>query len=109
MGFDLIQVVIVKSPIDLFDQLRCSPQVNLSGMDIHVAHIGCQPRKPCVDILSITIPGQQPVNRKGVPEVVDAGAGLPAVMDSALPQQVPKGLVDGAMAEATGSLVEQKR
>jgi hypothetical protein len=84
MGFDLIQVVIMKSPIDLFDQLRCGPQVDLSGMDIHVAHIGCQPREPGIDILSITIPGQQPVNRKGVPEIVDAWAGLPAVMDCTL-------------------------
>jgi len=46
------------------------------------------------------------VNRKGVPEVVDAGAGLPAVMDSALPQQVPKALIDSAMVEAAGALVE---
>jgi len=109
MGFDLMQVVVMKAPIDLLDQLRCSPQVELSGMDIHVAHIGCQPRKPCVDILSVPIPGQQPVNRKGVPEVVDAGAGVLAVMDCALPQQVPEGLINGRVVEAAGSLVEEER
>ena len=86
MGFDLMQVVVMKAPIDLLDQLRCSPQVDLSGMDIHVPHIGCQPRKPCVDILSISIPGQQPVDRKSVSEVVYAGAGVLAVMDATLSQ-----------------------
>jgi len=75
----------MKAPIDLLDQLRCSPQIDLSGMDIHVAHIGCEPWKSCVDILSVPIPGQQPMNRKGVSEVVDAGAGVLTVMDSALP------------------------
>ena len=99
----------MKAPIDLLDQLRCSSQIDLSGMDIHVAHIGCQPRKSCVDILSVPIPGQEPVNGKGVSEVVDAGAGVLAVMDSALPQQVPEGLVDGAVVQAAGSLVEEER
>jgi len=76
----------MKAPIDLLDQLRCSLQVDLSGMDIHVAHIGCQPRKSCVDILTVPIPGQQSVNRKSVSEVVDAGAGVLAVMDTAVPE-----------------------
>jgi len=37
------------------------------------------------------------MNRKGVPEVVDAGAGVLAVMDTALSQQMPEGLIDGAV------------
>ena len=56
----------MKAPIDLFDQFGCRLQVELSGMDIDMTHIGCQPRKPGVDIPSVPIPGQQPVNRKGV-------------------------------------------
>ena len=99
----------MKAPIDLFDQFDSSLQVDLSGMDIHVAHIGCQPRKPGVYILSVPIPGQQPVNRKGVPEVVDAWAGVFAVTDPALPQQVPEGLVGGALVQASGSLVDEER
>ena len=99
----------MKAAIDLCDQLRCSPQIDLSGMDIHVAHICCQPRKPCVDILSVPIPGQEPVNRKSVPEVVDTGAGVFAVMYTALSQQVPEGLIDGAVVQAAGSLVEEER
>ena len=109
LGFNLMQVVVMKAPIDLFDQLRGCLQVDLSGMDIHMAHIGGQPWKPGVDILSVPIPGQQPVNRKGVSQVVDAGAGELAVTDSALPQQVLEGLIDGAGVQAAGSLVEEER
>ena len=87
----------MKALIYLLYQLRCSPQVDLSGVDIHVTHIGCQPRKSCVDILSVPIPGQESMNRKGVPEVVDAGAGVLAVMDTALSQQMPEALIDGAV------------
>jgi len=67
---------MMKAPVDLLDQLRRSPQVDLSGMEIHVAHVGGQPREPGVEILSVPIPGQQSVNRKGVSQVVDAGASV---------------------------------
>jgi hypothetical protein len=67
MSFDLIQVVVMKAPIDLLDELWCRPQLDLSGMHIHMAHIGSQIRKPRVDILPVPIPGQQSMNRKGVP------------------------------------------
>jgi len=99
----------MKAPIDLFDQFGGRLQVDLSGMDIHVAHIGCQPRKPGVNILSVPIPGQQPVNREAVSEVVDAGAGVFAVMDTALPEQMLEGLVDGALVKGSGSLVDEER
>ena len=99
----------MKAAIDLCDQLRCSGQIDLSGMDIHVTHIGCQPRKPCVDILSVPIPDQESMNRKGVPDVMDAGAGVFAVMDTALSEQVPESLIDGAVVQAAGSLVEKER
>ena len=49
------------------------------------------------------------MNGKGVSEVVDAGAGVLTVMDSALPQQMPEGLIDGWVVQAAGSLVEKKR
>ncbi len=98
----------MKAAIDLCDQFRCSLQIDLSGMDIHVTHICCQPGKPCVDIFSVLIPGQESVNGKGVPEVVDAGSGLFAVMDTALSEQVQEGLIDGAVVQAAGSLIEQE-
>ena len=100
--------MIIKAPIDLFDQFGCRLQVDLSGVDIHVTHIGCQPRQPAVDILPIPIPAQESVNRKGVPEVVDARTGgVLAMLDSALPEQVPEGLIDGWVVQAARSLVEE--
>jgi hypothetical protein len=75
----------MKAPVDLFDQLWGSPQVDLSGMEIYMAHIGGQPGKPGVDILSVPIPGQQSVDRKGVSQVVDARAGGLAMRDSGPP------------------------
>jgi len=99
----------MKAPMDLFYQFRCGAQVDLSRMDIHMAHIGCEPRKPCVDILSVPIPGQESMNREGVPDVVYSGASVLAVMDIALPQQMPEGLIDGAVVQSAGSLVEKQR
>ena len=104
-----MQVVVIKAPIDLCNQLRCCLKVDVSGMDIDVAHIGGQPWKPGVDVLSIPIPGQQPLNRKCVSQIVDAGTSDLAVTDPALPQQVVEGLMDGAGGQAAGSLVEQER
>ncbi len=75
----------MKAPVDFLDQLGGSLQVDLSGVEIHVAHIGGQPGESGVEILSVPIPGQQPVNRKGVSQVVDAGAGVLVVTNAALP------------------------
>jgi hypothetical protein len=79
----------MEAPVGLFDQFRGSLQVDLSGMDIHVAHIGCQPWKPGINVLSVPIPGQQPINCKSVPEVMDAWTGVSGMMDTALLQQAP--------------------
>ena len=98
----------MKAPMDLFYQFRCGAQVDLSGMDIHMAHIGCEPRKPCVHILSVPIPCQESMNCEGVPDVVYAGAGMPAVMDIALSQQMPEGLIDRAVMQTAGSLVDKE-
>ena len=97
----------MKAVMDLFNQFRCSPQVDLGGMDIHMAHISYKPREPCVQILSVLIPGQESVNREGMPDVMDAGAGALAVMDLALSQQLPEGLIDRAVVQTARSLVEE--
>ncbi len=98
----------MKAPMDLFDQFRCGAQVNLGGMDIHMAHIGCEPWKPCVHILSVPIPCQESMNCEGVPDVVYAGAGVSVVMDIALSQQMPEGLIDRAVMQTAGSLVDKE-
>jgi hypothetical protein len=109
LGFNPVQVVVMKASVDLLDQLGRSPQVDLSGMEIHMAHIGGQPGESGVEILSVPIPGQQPVNRKGMSQVVDAGTGVLGVTNPAPLQQVLEGLMDGAGGQAAGSLVEEER
>lgn len=103
-----MKVVFMKAAIDLFDQFRCSLKVYLSGMNIHVTHIGCQPWEPGVDILTVPIPSKQPVNSKSVAKVVHAWATVFAVTNSALPHQVAGGLIDGALMETARSLVEEE-
>lgn len=49
------------------------------------------------------------MNREGVPDVVYSGAGVLGVMDIALPQQMPEGLIDSAVVQSAGSLVEKQR
>ncbi len=98
----------MKAPMDLLYQFRCGAQVNLGGRDIHMAHIGCEPWKPCVHILSVPIPCQESMNCEGVPDVVYSGSGVLAVMDIALSQQMPEGLIDRAVMQTAGSLVDKE-
>lgn len=98
----------MKAPMDLLYQFRCGAQIDLSGMDIHMSHIGCEPRKPCVHILSVPIPGQESMNREGVPDVVYSWAGAFAVMDIALSQQMPESLIDSTVVQPAGSLVDKE-
>ena len=97
----------MKAPMDLFDQFRCSSQVDLSGMDIHMAHVGGKIRQPRVHILSVPIPGQESMNCKGVPDVVYSGAGLFAMMDIALSQQMPEALIHRTVVQTAASFVDK--
>jgi len=99
--------MVMKAPMDLFYQFRCSLQVDLSGMDIQMAHVGGKIRKPRVHILSVPIPGQKSMNREGVPDVVYSGAGLFAVMDIALLQQMPEGLIHRTVVQTAASFVDK--
>jgi len=48
------------------------------------------------------------MNRKGVSDVVYSGAGVLAVMDIALSQQMPEGLIDSAVVQTAESLVDKE-
>ena len=99
----------MEAPGNLFGQLRRGLKIDLGGIDIHMPHIGCQPRQPRVHILPVPVPGQQSVDRKGVSQVVDSGGGRFAVGDFALVQQPSKGLIDRAVVQAPGSQVQEQR
>jgi hypothetical protein len=40
MRFDVIEIVLVETPSDLFPQLGSRPEIDLRGMDVDMAHIG---------------------------------------------------------------------
>ena len=44
LGFDTVQVMAVEASADLFEQLGGGLQINMSGTDIYMPHIGGQPR-----------------------------------------------------------------
>ena len=67
--------MFVEAPVDLFDQLRSGSQIDLSRGHTYMAHVGGKPGKPRVYILAVSIPSQEPVNGKGMPQVMDTRAG----------------------------------
>ena len=62
----MFEVMVVKATLDFAEQLGGGAQVDLSGTDIDVAHIGSQRREAGIDILAVPIPGQQAVHSKGM-------------------------------------------
>lgn len=48
------------------------------------------------------------MDREGVPDVVYSGAGLFAVMDMALSQQMPESLIHRTVVQTAGSLVDKE-
>lgn len=65
--------------------------------------------QPCVHIQPVPVPGQQSVDRKGVPKVVNSGDGRSIVGNVALSQQPVKGLIDRAVVQAPGAQVQEER
>lgn len=94
----------MKSITDLFKQLGCGAQVNLSGADAHMPHIGGQGRKPGVDILLIPIPCQQSMNGEGMPQVMDTWTSVFVVNDAALFKQLSEGVIDCAVTQAASPM-----
>jgi hypothetical protein len=62
-----MQVVIVEPLMYLFEQFGGGLQIDVRGTDIDMTHIGGQSRQPGVDIVSLPVPGQQPVYGEGMP------------------------------------------
>jgi hypothetical protein len=62
-----MQVVIVEPLIYLFEQFGGGLQIDVRGTDIDMPHIGGKSGQPGVDIVSLPVPGKQPVYSEGVP------------------------------------------
>ena len=70
--------------VDFAAQLRCGAKINMRGTDIDVPHVGGQRGEPGVDILTVPIPGQQPMHGEGVSQIMDARAAVPVTRNAAV-------------------------
>ncbi|CAB1078341.1 hypothetical protein D1AOALGA4SA_6091 [Olavius algarvensis Delta 1 endosymbiont] len=62
----MMQVVIVEALIYLSEQLGGGLQIDMRGTDIDMAHISGKSGQLGVDIVSLPVPGQQPVYGEGM-------------------------------------------
>ena len=68
----MLEVVIVEPAVHFAQEFGGGLQVDLGRADVHMAHVSGQRRKPGIDIFTVLIPGQQPMDREGMPNVMDA-------------------------------------
>ena len=101
----MLEIVAVKPLIDLLQQFRGRVQIDLGGLDVHMSQVRGQPREPGIDVLPVAVPGEQALDGKGVPHVMNTWTGVPAMWDPALGQQMPEGVIDGGMTQAAATLV----
>jgi hypothetical protein len=81
-----MQVVIVEPLIYLFEQFSGGLQIDARGTDIYMTHIGGKSGQPGVDIVSLPVPGKQPVYSEGVPQIMDTRPSALIVRDVAFLQ-----------------------
>ncbi len=62
-----MQVVIAEPLVYLFEQFGRGLQIDVRGTDIYMTHIGGKSGQPGVDIVSLPVPGKQPVYGEGMP------------------------------------------
>jgi hypothetical protein len=74
-----------------------------------MAHVSGQRRKPGIDIFTVLIPGQQPMDREGMPKVMDARPVTSRPWNVALAQQSQECAMHWRVTQATTALVEQQR
>jgi len=105
----MMEVVVVESAVHFTQEFGGRLQVDLGGADIHMAHVSGQRRKPRIDIFTVPIPGQQPMDREGMPKVMDARPVTSRPWNVALVQQLPECLTHRKATQAMTAVVEQQR
>ena len=109
LRFDVLQVMAVETLIDLLQQLRGRVEIDLRRLNVHVPQVSSQPGQPRVDVLAVAVPRQQAMNGKRVPQIVNSRAGVPVMGNPALAQELPKGGMDGWVAQAAAAPVQEQR
>ena len=74
-GTSAVPVVSAAQPISgKVHKLWGSAQISLSAKDVHVSHVGREPREASVEVHALPIPSAKPMNSEGMPEVIRTGA-----------------------------------
>ena len=81
-----MQVVIVEPLMYLFEQFGGGLQIDVRGTDIYMTHIGGKSGQPGVDIVSLPVPGKQPMYGECMPDVMDTRPSALVVRDVAFLQ-----------------------
>ncbi len=68
--------MIMETIADLFKQFGCGPQVDMSGTNTYMAHIGGKGREPGVDILLVPVPCQQSMHCEAMSQIMDTWTGV---------------------------------
>ena len=104
----VVEEVGVETLADLFQQLWRELEIDLSGAQVHMAHVGGQRGEASVELLAVAVPVQEPMHREGVAEVMEPGAMAFAVGDAHAVEQSAPGLVGRGVAQAPAGGVDQK-
>jgi hypothetical protein len=93
--------IVLETAIGLRQQLQCHGQVALGRVQIDVAKIGGKGRKEGLHVGTCPIPFRQPVDSKGVPQVMEPRLMRTRVVaaNAGKAAQPPKGEVCQAVAE----------
>ena len=83
--------------MSFFEQFRYCLYIDLSGAHSNVSHIGGECRQSGVNIPAIAIPGQKPMNREGMAQIMNPRPWFFVIPNTAVFQKNTKGLVDSAM------------
>ena len=81
-----MQVVIVEALVYLLEQFGSGLQIDVRRTDIDMAHIGGKSGQPGVDIVSVPVPGKQPVYGEAMPQIMDTRSSAFVVRDIAFLQ-----------------------
>ena len=92
-------VIGEEASIHLSEQLRDGTQINLSGVDAHVSHVGRKAGQQRIDISAFAIPLEESVDCKGMPQVMGARTIATRFWNVALLDEPSKVGVRGLCAE----------
>ncbi len=74
-----------------------------------MTHVGGERGEPSVDVLPITIPGQQPMNCEGMSQIVNSRDGVVVARNPTVAQQLMECIAYRGVAQMLLSLIQKQR